>query len=107
MDTVTRAQVDAEIQQLTGELLDLAATYRTAKRRYARRRDHFRAGVNVEIQLRDDHLAQRAVSDCAWYGTDLERVAAALLALVAVAGRREPVEAEPVTVWGYTKGGAP
>jgi hypothetical protein len=90
MALLTREQLHAETATLAGEVAALSARYRRAKARYAaqqtilRRRYPDRGDFLAECRT-NTALAQ-AASDCAWYGTDLERCAAALTALT-LAGR--------------------
>src|SRR5919201_5896237 len=92
-----RQRIAGELRLLLPELLDACTAYRAAKARYRRRRDAFAGSVNQEIEVAQDRLAKRAIADCNWYGSEMERMATTLLALQAVLdrGRQRPGGAPP------------
>jgi hypothetical protein len=92
-----RQRLASEIRLLLPELLEASTAYRAAKARYRRRRELFAGSVNQEIEVAQDRLAKRAIADCNWYGSEMERLAATLLALQSVLerGRQGPGAAPP------------
>ena len=66
---------------LLPELLEASAAYRAAKARYRRRRELFAGSVNQDIEVAQDLLAKKAIADCNWYGSEMERMATTVLAL--------------------------
>ena len=85
-----RQRVAGELRLLLPELLDASTAYRAAKARYRRRREAFAGSVNQEIEVAQDRLAKRAIADCGWHGSDMERLATTLLALQTVLDRERP-----------------
>ena len=85
-----RQRVAGEVRLLLPELLDASTAYRAAKARYRRRREAFAGSVNQEIEVAQDRLAKRAIADCGWHGSDMERLATTLLALQTVLDRGRP-----------------
>lgn len=79
-----------ELELLTAEVLAASGRYRQAKERFAERQAILRRRYPDQgdflVASRDNPPLRDAVSDCAWYGQDLERCSAALTAL-ALAGR--------------------
>jgi hypothetical protein len=82
-----RQRLVGEVRLLLPELLEASTAYRAAKARYRRRRELFANSVNQDIEVAQDRLAKRAIADCNWYGSEMERIAATLLALQTVLDR--------------------
>ena len=80
---------------LLPELLEASTNYRAAKARYRRRRELFAGSVNQDIEVAQDRLAKKAIADCGWYGSEMERIATALMAMLTVMdrGRQNPGKA--------------
>jgi hypothetical protein len=83
-----RQRLAGEVRLLLPELLEASTAYRAAKARYRRRREVFASSVNQEIEVAQDRLAKRAIADCGWYGSEMERLATTLLALLTVQDRQ-------------------
>jgi hypothetical protein len=92
-----RQRLADEVRLLVPELLDASTAYRAAKARYRRRREMFASSANQDIEVAQDRPAKKAISDCNWYGSEMERLATTLLALLTTAdhGRSGPVGAPP------------
>jgi hypothetical protein len=82
-----RQRLTDEVRLLLPELLDASAAYREAKSRYRRRRALFANSINQDIQVAQDRLAKRAIADCNWYGSEMERMATTVQALLTVLDR--------------------
>ena len=95
-DTTRQRLVD-EIRLLLPELLQASTDYRSAKGRYRRRRESFAASINQDIEVSQDRLAKKAIADCNWFGSEMERMATTLLALMTALdqGRHGPGGAAP------------
>jgi hypothetical protein len=87
-----RQRLADEVRLLLPELLEASSAYRSAKARYRRRREMFASSVNQDIEVAQDRVAQKAIADCNWYGSEMERLATTLLALLTARdrGRRSP-----------------
>jgi hypothetical protein len=87
-----RHRMADEVRLLLPELLDASTAYRAAKARYRRRREMFAGSVNQDIVVAQDRLAKKAIADCTWYGSDMERLASTLLAMLTALdrGRQSP-----------------
>ncbi len=90
-DPIRQRLVD-EARLLLPELLEASTAYRAAKARYRRRREVFAASINQDIEVGQDRLAKKAITDCNWYGSEMERLATTLLALMTATdrGRHSP-----------------
>jgi hypothetical protein len=88
----TRQRLAYEVRLLLPELLEASAAYRAAKARYRRRREVFAGSVNQDIEVAQDLLAKKAIADCGWHGSEMERLATTLLALLTALdrGRQSP-----------------
>ena len=82
-----RQRLAEELRLLLPELLEASTAYRAAKVRYRRRREVFAGSVNQDIEVAQDRLAKKAIADCNWYGSEMERMATTLLALRAILDR--------------------
>jgi hypothetical protein len=82
-----RRRLADEARQLLPELLDASTAYRAAKARYRRRREMFAGSINQDIEVSQDRIAKKAIADCTWYGSEMERLATTLLALMTAAER--------------------
>lgn len=75
----------AELDLLTAEVLAASGRYRHAKERFVAQQAILRRRYpnrgDFLVACRDNVALREAISDCAWYGADLERCAAALTAL--------------------------
>lgn len=93
-----RQRLADEARLLLPELLEASTAYRAAKARYRRRREMFARSANQDIEVSQDRLAKRAIADCSWYGSEMERLATTLLALMNTLdrGRHGPGGAPPV-----------
>jgi hypothetical protein len=93
-----RRRVADEVRLLLPELLDASGQYRAAKARYRRRRELFAGSVNQDIEVAQDRPAKKAIADCSWYGSEMERLATTLLALLTAVdrGRPAPTGAHPI-----------
>jgi hypothetical protein len=85
-----RQLIAEEVRQLLPELLEASNAYRTAKARYRRRREAFAGSVNQDIEVAHDVLAKKAIADCTWYGSEMERLATTLQALLTALDRGRP-----------------
>src|SRR5579859_1549680 len=100
-----RQRLADEVRRLLPELLEASTSYRAAKTRYRRRRELFAGSVNQDIEVAQDRPAKKAIADCSWYGSEMERLSATLLALmtaldrdrVRVENRRPPVPGDLIT----------
>jgi hypothetical protein len=92
-----RQRLADEVRMLLPELLEASSAYRAAKARYRRRREVFAASANQDIEVAQDRLAKKAIADCGWYGSEMERLATTLLALRTALdrGRQGPGGASP------------
>jgi len=92
-----RQRLAGEVRLLLPELLEASTAYRAAKVRYRRRREVFAASVNQDVEVAQDRLAKKAIADCTWYGSEMERIATTLLALLNALdrGRQGPGGAPP------------
>ena len=88
-DTIRQRLVD-EVRQLLPELLQASTDYRAAKGRYRRRREYFANSINQDIEVSQDRLAKKAIADCNWYGSEMERMATTVLALLTALDRGRP-----------------
>src|SRR6266516_5123828 len=90
-----RQRLADEVRLLLPELLEASTAYRAAKARYRRRREMFAGSVNQDIEVAQDRLAQKAIGDCSWYGSETERLGTTLLALLNALdrGRHSPTGA--------------
>jgi hypothetical protein len=77
-----RPRLTGEVRLLLPELLDASTNYRAAKARYRRRRELFASSATQDIEVAQDRLAKKAIADCGWYGSEMERLATTLLALL-------------------------
>lgn len=95
--TDIRQRLAGEVRLLLPELLEASTAYRAAKARYRRRRQTFASSATQDIEVAQDRLAKRAIADCGWYGSEMERLATTLLALQSALdqGRRNPSGAPP------------
>jgi len=82
-----RQRLADEVRLLLPELLEAATAYRAAKNRYRRRREMFANRVNQDIEVSQDRLAKKAIADCNWYGSEMERMATTVLALLTALDR--------------------
>ena len=82
-----RGRLADEVRLLLPELLEASAAYRAAKARYRRRREMFNGRANQDIEVSQDRLAKKAIADCTWYGSETERLATTLLALLTALDR--------------------
>jgi len=96
-----RQRLAEEVRLLLPELLEASTAYRAAKARYRRRRELFAASANQDIEVAQDRPAKKAIADCSWYGSEMERLATTTLALLTALDRRRQGPAVPGT------GGAP
>jgi hypothetical protein len=85
-----RRRVADEVRLLLPELLEASGAYRSAKARYRRRRELFAGSVNQDIEVAQDRPAKKAIADCTWYGSEMERLATTLLALLTAVDRQRP-----------------
>ena len=92
-----RQRLAGEVRLLLPELLEASTDYRAAKARYRRRREVFAGSANQDIEVSQDRLAKKAIADCSWYGSEMERMATTLLALLNALdrGRQGPGGAPP------------
>ena len=92
-----RQRLADEVRLLVPELLDASTNYRAAKGRYRRRRAAFAGSPTQDIEVKQDRLAMKAIADCGWYGSEMERIASNLMALFAALdrGRDGPGGAPP------------
>lgn len=92
-----RQRLADEVRLLLPELLEASTAYRAAKARYRRRREMFAASINQDIEVSQDRLAKKAIADCNWYGSEMERLATTLLAVLNSLdrGRQSPGAAPP------------
>jgi hypothetical protein len=91
-----RQRLAGEVRLLVPELLEASTAYRAAKARYRRRREVFASSATQDIEVAQDRLAKRAIADCGWYGSEMERLAATLLALLTALDRgRYSVDGAP------------
>jgi hypothetical protein len=88
--TDIRQRLATEVRMLLPELLEASTAYRAAKARYRRRRELFAGSANQDIEVAQDILAKKAIADCNWYGSEMERLATTLLALLNTADRGRP-----------------
>ena len=86
-----RQRLAEELRLLLPELLEASTAYRAAKVRYRRRREVFAGSVNQDIEVAQDRLAKKAIADCNWYGSEMERLATTLLALLTALDRGRQV----------------
>jgi hypothetical protein len=77
-----RQRLASEVRMLLPELLEASTAYRAAKIRYRRRREVFARSANQDIEVSQDRLAKKAIADCSWYGSEMERLSTTLLALL-------------------------
>jgi hypothetical protein len=82
-----RQRLSDEVRMLLPELLDASTQYRAAKARYRRRRALWDGSVNQDIEVSQDRLAKKAIADCTWFGSEMERISTAMLALLAMLDR--------------------
>jgi hypothetical protein len=82
-----RQRLADEVRLLLPELLDASTQYRAAKARYRRRRELFAGSVNQDIEVAQDRPAKKAIADCTWYGSEMERMATTVLALLTALDR--------------------
>jgi hypothetical protein len=82
-----RQRLADEVRLLLPELLEASAAYRAAKSRFRRRRELFAGSVNQDIEVAQDRLAQKAIADCTWHGSEMERLATTLTALLSALDR--------------------
>jgi hypothetical protein len=85
-----RQRLADEVRLLLPELLESSTAYRAAKARYRRRREVFAASANQDIEVSQDRLAKKAIADCNWYGSEMERLATTMLALLTAMDRGRP-----------------
>jgi hypothetical protein len=85
-----RQRLTDEVRRLLPELLDASTQYRAAKVRYRRRRELFAGSINQDIEVAQDRPAKKAIADCSWYGSEMERIATTLLALLTAMDRGRP-----------------
>src|SRR5262249_41450603 len=87
-----RQRLAYEVRLLLPELLDASTAYRAAKARYPRRREAFARSLNQDIEVSQDLQAKKAIADCGWHGSEMERMATTLLALLTALerGRQGP-----------------
>ncbi len=93
-----RQRLADEARLLLPELLEASRDYRAAKSRYRRRRAMFAGSINQDIEVSQDRLAKKAIADCNWFGSEMERMATTLLALMTALdqGRHGPGGTSPV-----------
>jgi hypothetical protein len=82
-----RQRLAGEVRLLLPELLEASTEYRAAKARYRRRREVFAGSANQDIEVSQDRLAKKAIADCTWYGSEMERMATTMLALLTALDR--------------------
>jgi hypothetical protein len=82
-----RQRLAGEVRMLLPELLEASTAYRAAKARYRRRREVFARSVNQDVEVSQDRLAKKAIADCGWYGSEMERLSTTLLALLSAMDR--------------------
>jgi len=82
-----RQRLADETRLLLPELLEASAAYRAAKARYRRRREMFAGRANQDVEVAQDRLAKKAIADCTWSGSEMERLATTLLALMTALDR--------------------
>ncbi len=82
-----RQRLADEVRLLLPELLEASTAYRAAKARYRRRREAFASSVNQDVEVAQDRLAKKAIADCGWHGSEMERLATTLLALLTALDR--------------------
>ena len=92
-----RQRLGSEVRLLLPELLDASTNYRAAKARYRRRRELFAGSVNQDIEVSQDRLAKKAIADCGWYGSEMERIATTLMAMLTVIDRGRQSPGKPPT----------
>jgi hypothetical protein len=85
-----RQRLADEVRLLLPELLDASTNYRAAKARYRRRRELFAGSINQDIEVAQDRTAKKAIADCSWYGSEMERLATTMLALLTALNRGRP-----------------
>ena len=85
----------------------ISSAYRAAKNRYRRRREMFAGSVNQDVEVSQDRLAKKAIADCNWYGSEMERMATTMLALLTALdrGRQSPAAVPPPVTWSATPPG--
>jgi hypothetical protein len=95
-----RQRLADEARLLLPELLEASTAYRAAKARYRRRREVFARSVNQDIEVAQDRLAKKAIADCTWFGSETERLATTLLALLTALdrGRHSPTGPPPAAM---------
>lgn len=88
MDDHTRLQAADEIPLRTLQLLDALVNYDRSKGRYQRRRgtlvERYPDRGDFLVNTRDDQALREAAADCAWYGSEVQTLGTAVLALTAV-----------------------
>ena len=102
-----RQRLADEVRLLLPELLEASGAYRAAKNRYRRRREMFAGSVNQDVEVSQDRLAKKAIADCNWYGSEMERMATTMLALLTALdrGRQSPAAVLPPVTWSATPPG--